>query len=357
MNKVSATEWISRPIAVADANARQAAQLRQTQLTKPPGSLGRLEDIAVLLAALQGTTRPEIDRVHIAVFAGDHGVAAENVSAFPQSVTSEMIKNFANGGAAISVLARSIHAQLDLINLGTAYDTGLLDNVRNYSLGPGTVNFTQAPAMTDFQLDQSLNAGYQAVERAQRADAQLFIGGEMGIANSTAASALACILLKSLPSKLTGPGTGLDIHGVAHKLSVIQRAIDIHALHIKTPMEALRRVGGFEIAALAGAYIRCAQAGLPAIVDGFISSVAALVAEQLHPGIKSWLLFSHISTEPGHRHVLEALKAKPLLDLGLRLGEGSAAALIVPVLRLACTLHNEMATFSEAAVSRESDLK
>ncbi|MDP1557482.1 MAG: nicotinate-nucleotide--dimethylbenzimidazole phosphoribosyltransferase [Nitrosomonas sp.] len=353
MNEMAVVEWLSQPVADPDIKAEQAARLRQIQLTKPPGSLGRLEDIAIRLAALQSTTKPNIDHVQIAIFAGDHGVAAEGVSAFPQSVTSEMIKNFANGGAAICVLARSIKAQLDLINLGTAYDTGLLDNVRSHSLGPGTANFTQAPAMTDSQLDHSLYAGYQAVERAQSTDMQLFIGGEMGIANSTAAAALACTLLNASPAKLTGPGTGLDTDGVTHKLGVIQRAIDLHTPHITSPREALRRMGGFEIAALAGAYIRCAQVGMPAIVDGFISSVAALAAEQLHPGIKTWLLFSHTSTEPGHRHVLEALSARPLLDLQLRLGEGSGAVLIVPILRLACSLHNEMATFSEAAVSNK----
>lgn len=351
MSDIISTEWLNEPLAPLDLDCEKAARDRQTQLTKPAGSLGRLEEIAIRLAAMQGTTQPTIERVHIAIFAGDHGVAAEGVSAFPQSVTSEMIKNFASGGAAISVLANAIHAPLDLINMGTAHDTGPLDDVTNVNLGPGTANFTREPAMTVSQLNQSLAAGHDAIEGARFADAQLFIGGEMGIANSTSASALACMLLNASPSQLTGPGTGLSPDGIAHKIKVIQNAIDLHNEAADSPLEALRRAGGFEIAALAGAYIHCAQTGLPVVVDGFIATTAALVAEQIKPGIKDWLLFSHRSTEPGHHAVLEALDATPYLDLGLHLGEGSGAAILVPLLQLACSLHNEMATFTEATVS------
>ena len=346
-------EWWYQPVASLDMDAQQAAQTRQQTLTKPPGALGRLEDIAIRLAAMQGSARPNVDRVYIAIFAGDHGVAAENVSAFPQSVTSEMIKNFSQGGAAISVLARSINATLDLINLGTAHDTGLLDNVRNHVLGPGTANFVHEPAMTEHQLNQALQAGQEAADRAAQSNAQIFIGGEMGIANSTAASALASVLLDTSPEQLTGPGTGLDANGIAHKLHVIQRALELHAPSIRHPMEALRHLGGFEITALTGAYIRCAQLGLPIMIDGFISSVAALTAVKFQPDIKPWLLFAHRSTEPGHYHVLNAIGANPLVDLGLRLGEGSGAAALIPILRLACALHNDMATFAEAQVSEK----
>lgn len=347
------TEWLHQPVAALDNDAQQVAQTRQRALTKPPGALGRLEDIVIRLAAMQGTARPIVDRVYIAIFAGDHGVAAENVSAFPQRVTSEMIKNFARGGAAISVLARAINATLDLINLGTAHDTGLLGNVRNVALGPGTANFVDEPAMTECQLHQALQVGYETINRAKKSNAHIFIGGEMGIANSTAASALACILLNTPPAQLTGPGTGLDASGIAHKLHVIQRALELHNPAVTCPMEALRRVGGFEIAALTGAYIRCAQLGLPVIIDGFISSVAALTAAQLQPDITHWLLFAHRSTEPGHAHVLNALSASPWLDLELRLGEGSGAAVLIPILRLACSLHNDMATFAEAQISEK----
>lgn len=346
-------KWLFRPAASLDMEAQQTAQIRQQALTKPSGALGRLEDIAIRFAAMQGSSQPTADRVHIAIFAGDHGVAAENVSAFPQSVTSEMIKNFARGGAAINVLARSINATLDLINLGTVNDIGIFDNVKNYALGKGTANFVDEPAMTEHQLNQALHAGLEAVDRAEQDGAQIFIGGDMGIGNSTAASALACVLLNAPPAQLTGPGTGLDASGVAHKEQIIQRALELHTPLIINPMEALRRVGGFEIAALTGAYIRCAQTGLPVIVDGFISSVAALTGITLQPGIKPWLLFAHRSTEPGHQYVLNAIDVNPVIDLGLRLGEGSGAAVLVPLVRLACALHNDMATFAEAHISEK----
>jgi nicotinate-nucleotide--dimethylbenzimidazole phosphoribosyltransferase len=346
-------EWLGIPVAEPDIAAKHAAQKQQKQLTKPPGSLGQLEQIAIRLAALQGNEKPTAECVSITVFAGDHGVAAEGVSAFPQIVTSEMIKNFAQGGAAISVLAKAIKAPLNVVNMGTAYASECVDGVTSLNLGPGTANFVNQPAMTESQLEQSLNAGYEAVERAQIAKIEIFIGGEMGIANTTSATALACALLNRSPTQLTGAGTGLDASGIAHKLTVIQRALDHHHAHLNTPTEILRRLGGFEIAALTGAYIRCAQAGLPVIVDGYIASVAALLAERLKPGTKQWLLFSHLSTEPGHRHVLDALEEKPFLDLNLRLGEGSGAAILVPLLRLACRLHNEMATFSQAQISTQ----
>ena len=243
---------------------------------------------------------------------------------------------------------------LRIINLGTAHEIGSVDNVRHYPLGPGTKNFIHEPAMTDNQLFDALSIGRQTVRRAVSTNAHLFIGGEMGIGNTTSASTLSCILLNIAPELIAGPGTGLDVHGVTHKIAIIQQAINYHSKQSATPLEALRRVGGFEIAALVGAYIHCAQLGLPVLIDGFISSVAALTAERICPDIKSWLLFSHISAEPGHGLILDALQAKPLLNLNLCLGEGSGAAIALPILRLACALHNEMATFTEAQVSQKS---
>lgn len=345
--------WLEVPAAAPDEDARQAAEARQAQLTKPHGSLGRLEETAIHLAALQGTARPEVERVQITVFAGDHGVVAEGVSAFPQAVTAEMVKNFARGGAAINAAARQIDAQLEVINLGTAHDTGPLKGVKHYDLGPGSANFLQHPAMNEHQLGRALAAGRHAAERARLDHAQLFIGGEMGIGNTTAATALACALLKTAPKDLAGPGTGLDERGIAHKVAVIQTALERHGDHLDSAHEALRRLGGFEIAALAGAYIACAQMGQPVLVDGFISSVAALVAVRLRPGMEAWLLFSHRSAEPGHARVLDALGARPLLALQMRLGEASGAAVAVPLLRMACALHNDMATFAQAQVSEQ----
>ena len=354
MRNVIVPEWLQMPAATPDVKSKQAALKRQTQLTKPPGSLGRLEEIAIHVASLQGTLRPDIQNVQITIFAADHGIALEGVSAFPQSVTVEMIKNFGLGGAAINVLARSLDAQLEIINLGTAHEIGSIQNVRNYHLGAGTKNFIHEPAMTDSQLYDALNIGRQAVSRAVSANTHLFIGGEMGIGNTTSASTLACILLDAEPKLITGPGTGLDTHGVSHKVAVIQQAIDLHSRKGVSPLEAMRRVGGFEIVALVGAYIHCAQMGLPVLIDGFICSVAALTAEHICPDVKNWLLFSHNSAEPGHLLILDALYARPLLDLNLRLGEASGAAIALPVLQMACTLHNEMATFSEAGVSQKS---
>lgn len=347
-----------QPCAALNDTARSDALTRQGQLTKPPGALGRLESVAVQLAAMQGQERPEIERVQICIFAADHGIAAEGVSAFPQAVTGEMIKNFACGGAAISVLAKALDATLEVVNLGTVNDPGEWPAVVRAVIAPATANFAAGPAMSKAQLTAALQAGYQSVMRAKQDGAQLFIGGEMGIANTTSATALACALLRESAQLLSGPGTGLDAEGVAHKADVIGRALELHGLLLSEgeidscgALEILRCVGGFEIAALSGAYLCAAQQGLPVLVDGFITTVAALVAVYLNPGVRDWLIFGHASAEPGHKRVLDALGAEPLLQLGMRLGEGSGAAAAVPLLRLACSLHNGMATFAEAAVS------
>jgi len=342
--------WLATPARVPDAAAAEAATLRQATLTKPPGSLGRLESLAVQLAALQGRERPRVDVVWIAVFAGDHGVAVEGVSAFPQVVTGEMLRNFALGGAAISVLARALNATLDVVSLGTVNDPGDVAGVRREIIAPSTANIAEGPAMTDAQLDAALITGVRSVERAVAADAQVFIGGDMGIGNTAVASALACALLGESPDVLVGAGTGLDQAGIARKAATIERALRANAAAI-TPLECLRCLGGFEIAALTGAFVAAAQHGMPVLVDGFITSVAALAAVALRPDVRPWLMFAHRSQERGHARVLAALGGEPLLDLQLRLGEASGAALAVPLLRLACTLHGSMATFAEAGVS------
>lgn len=344
-------DWLNLPVKPLDRNMEAAALARQAQLTKPPGSLGQLEALAVRLAAMQGVEKPDVDHAAIAIFAADHGIAAENVSAFPQAVTGEMVKNFARGGAAISVLAKTLGARLEVVNLGTVNDPGEWPNVVRAVIAPSTANFAAGPAMTEAQLAQALQAGRDSMLRARECGAQIFIGGEMGIANTTSASAIACALLQESPQLLAGPGTGLDNKGVAHKAAVIQRALDLHRANLAQPLDVLRHVGGFEIAALAGAYLAAAQNGMPLMVDGFISSVAALAAVRINSDARNWMLFAHTSAEPGHQRVLAALDAQPLLQLGMRLGEGSGAATALPLLRLACALHNGMATFAEAAVS------
>lgn len=346
--------WLQSCAQRLDDASAETARLRQATLTKPPGSLGRLEEIAIRLAGMQRAPRPSIERVWVTVFAADHGVAAENVSAFPQSVTAEMVRNFARGGAAINVLARALGGTLEIVDVGTAIDPGPLTGVISRRIAPGTANFCRAPAMTEDQLVAALDAGRVAAERAHAASAQLFIGGEMGIANTTAASALACAVLGLAPAAVAGPGTGLDVRGVAKKAQVVEAALSRHRPLMGdavAPLTALRCVGGFEIAALVGAFARCAQLGIPVLVDGFIASVAALYAARATPGAADWYFHAHESAEPGHAHVLRALEARPLLSLGMRLGEGSGAAVAVPLLRLACALHNEMATFAEAGVA------
>lgn len=345
--------WLTHPAAALHESARRAALTRQGQLTKPPGALGRLEDIAVQFAAFQGAELPALQRVHISIFAADHGVAEENVSLFPQAVTAEMVRNFARGGAAISVLAKHLGAELEVINLGTVAKVEPLNKVRDERIAAGTANFVQAAAMTESQCQQALASGRHAALRAQQNGAQLFIGGEMGIANTTSAAAIACALLAESPQNLAGRGTGLDAAGVSHKAEVIAAALALHAPDAQQPQKALRCLGGFEIAGLTGAYIAAAQQGLPVLVDGFISSVAALVAVRINPTVRAWLLFAHTSAEAGHQRVLTALDAMALLQLGMRLGEGSGAAMAVSLIQLACALHGGMATFAEAGVSEQ----
>lgn len=343
--------WLTQPSKPIDTAQRQAALARQSQLTKPPGSLGALEDIAVRLAALQGCDRPQLERVRIAVFAGDHGVTAEGVSAFPQSVTVEMLRNFARGGAAINVLARSIGASLEVVNVGTVTDPGELPGVIHSGIAPGTANICREPAMTEAQMTLALAVGKTAAERARVDDMQLFIGGEMGIGNTTSASALACALLQQPAAELVGRGTGLDDAGVLRKSQVVEQALALHAPALRDAVAILRCLGGLEIAALTGAYLRCAQLGVPVLIDGFISSVAALLTTRLTPAASTWYFYAHQSAEAGHARVLTHLEARPLLNLGMRLGEASGAAVALPLLRLAVALHNNMASFSEAGVS------
>lgn len=346
--------WWTSACAQPDRAAAQAAQSRQRELTKPAGSLGRLESLAIELAGLQGRALPRVDRVWIAVFAGDHGFANEGVSAYPQAVTGEMLRNFARGGAAISVLARALGAELDVIDLGTVNDPGELPGVRRVRIAASTANFLVAPALGEAQLLRALAEGAASVARARASGAELYIGGEMGIGNTSSAAALACALLRESPERVAGRGTGLDTAGLERKRALLRRALLRHA-DARTPLEILRAFAGFEVAALCGAFIAAAQAGVPVLVDGFIASAAALCAVHLNAEVRPWLLFAHRSEELGHQRLLQVLDAQPLLDLGLRLGEASGAAVAVPVLRMACALHAQMATFAEAGVSGAAD--
>ena len=341
-----AKHWYHKKTKTIDSEAITGALVRQAVLTKPAGSLGRLEEIGVNFSGWQSAEKPSLDKVQIAVFAADHGIAEAGVSAFPQQVTVEMVKNFAHGGAAISVLARQLGARFSIINMGTAFPCEESPGLISSPVAAGTHNFAKQAAMSSAQLEQALLRGSEAV----LADSQIFVGGEMGIANTTSAAALGCAYLGLDAAQLTGRGTGVDDVVLRHKMELIDSALDLHKEVATTAFEKLRCFGGFEIAALAGAYIACAQKGVPVLVDGFISTAAAVAAVSLNSGVRDWMLFSHYSQEFGHRHLLDFLDASPLLDFQMRLGEGSGAALCVPLLQSACLLQSEMATFEEAAV-------
>jgi nicotinate-nucleotide--dimethylbenzimidazole phosphoribosyltransferase len=342
--------WIETACPGACAKSRAAAETRQRQLTKPLGSLGVLETLAIRLAALQVTDRPRAAQVPIVLFAGDHGITAQGVSAYPSDVTVQMLRNFAGGGAAIAVLARELGSSLSVVDAGTLA-TAPIAGVTADKPRLGTRDFSQEPAMTGGELSFALAAGQRAVRRATAGGADLVILGEMGIGNTTAATAIAAALLGGSADDLAGAGTGLDAEGVGRKARVIAAALKKHRLQAAAPLSILAAVGGFEIAALTGAIIAAAQARIPVLIDGFIVSVAALAAARINPSCAPWLIFSHRSLERGHQIVLAALDAEPVLDLKLRLGEGSGAALALPILRLACALHTQMATFEEARIS------
>jgi nicotinate-nucleotide--dimethylbenzimidazole phosphoribosyltransferase len=345
-------KWIEQVCPQRNPGFKKNAEARQGQLTKPPGSLGKLEQLAIRLADLQQSNQPQVDKIAISVFAADHGVAEEGVSAFPQEVTAQMVMNFINGGAAISVMAKQLDACMEVIDVGMLEALPGQEGLIVQRAANGTANSSKQDAMTAQQLATALQAGFDSVERALKRGADLFIGGEMGIGNTTAASALYCALLGLSASQTSGAGTGLDGAGINHKIDVVERIYNMHQSHCgDNALEWLRCAGGFEIAALTGAYIRAAQQGLPVLVDGFISCAAALCAVRINETIADWLFFSHVSAERGHHKVMVEMGQQPLLDLGMRLGEGSGAAVAVPLMRAACALHNQMATFEEAAVA------
>lgn len=348
------TYWWQAATHPLNAQAQADALARQNVLTKPTGALGELENIAVRLAAMQAKTCPQLNKPWISIFAADHGIAAVGVSAYPQAVTAQMVANFATGGAAICVLSQHIGAQFEVIDVGVASDTREFPGVIQAKQVNGTANFLEQPAMSLSTLEQALLAGKAAVERALASGADCFIGGEMGIGNTTSASALASVWLDLPPSATTGAGTGLDAPAITRKALLIAEALQRHHQHAHSDVNILAALGGCEIVALAGAYIAAAQAGLPVLVDGFISSVAALAATRLNAGVADWLFFGHVSAEQAHKHVLAALNATPLLQLNMRLGEGSGAASAFPILQMACALHSRMATFAEAVVSNRA---
>jgi nicotinate-nucleotide--dimethylbenzimidazole phosphoribosyltransferase len=342
-------EWVTQKCPDVSAVHREAAIARQAQLTKPTGALGRLEQLAIELAGLQETAQPRAARVPIIIFAGDHGIAAQGVSAYPQAVTIAMMANFCSGGAAISVLARELGSNLEVVDAGTLAEDAMAGVVTDKPRS-GTRDFSLEAALQAPELAFAFAAGQRAVARAEASRPDLLILGEMGIGNTTAAAAVAAGLLGVRADEIAGSGTGVDAAGRAHKARVIDAAIARHGVKGAAPEQILCAVGGLEIAAICGAIIAAAQRRIPVLVDGFIVSVAALAAVRLNPSCRPFLLSSHQSAEQGHRLVLRALNVQPLISLDLRLGEGSGAAIALPLVRLACALHNGMATFAEASV-------
>lgn len=348
----TALEGAIAAIRPPDAAVTADALARHDQLTKPRGSLGMLERLGVQLAAIQRRVTPVIREPLVVVAAGDHGIAAEGVSAFPQEVTEQMLLNFLAGGAAINVLARAAGARLILLDAGSRAEIDEQPGLRVRRIRRGTGNFAREPAMTRAEALAAIEFGLEVAAGETANGVDLIAVGEMGIANTTAASAIVAALTQRSPAEVTGRGTGVDDAAWRRKCEIIAAALDLHAPDSEDPISVLMAVGGFEIAALAGVMVGAASAGAPVLLDGFITGAAALIAARLAPAVQPYMIAAHRSVEPGHRIVLETLALEPLFDLGLRLGEGSGAALAIPIVRSAAAILSEMATFESASVSR-----
>ncbi len=350
-------EYVSS-IDPVDMSMDDVVQKRLDSLTKPPGSLGRLEEIVKELVRITGQdpskTPPKIESKIIFIMAADHGIAREGVSAFPAEVTPQMVYNFLSGGAAINVLARFSGCETKVVDMGVNHVFENAENLINKKVCMGSKNFAEEPAMTEEELAKALNAGIELAENAATLQGGVdIIGtGDMGIANTTPSTALFCALLGFSPEEITGPGTGLDQNGVNRKAQVIAKALDKHS-PFDSPFDALMKVGGFEIAGLTGLILGAAKRRVPVVVDGFISTAAAVVAIKAQPNVREKLFFAHTSQERGHAAVIEKLGVKPIVDLGMRLGEGTGAAIAIPIIEAAVKIYNEMATFESAGVSEE----
>jgi nicotinate-nucleotide--dimethylbenzimidazole phosphoribosyltransferase len=348
MNELAA---LSTRIVPVEVEAAAATQRQLDGKTKPLRSLGCLEDLACRVAAIRGQTSPALTEKAIVVMGADHGVTEEGVSAYPREVTAQMLLNFARGGAAINVLARHAGARIVVVDMGVATPLPALPQIRSHRIGPGTANFTRGPAMSRPQAIAAITVGAALAAELGREGIGLIGIGEMGIGNTTAASALAARLCDARPEEVTGRGTGVDDAGLHRKLDAVRRALAVNDVAASDGIGVLAALGGFEIAGLTGVVLGAAAARIPIVVDGFIAGAAALVAIRIAPATAGYLIASHRSVEPGHRRVLEALGTPPLLDLELRLGEGTGAALAMSLVDAALKLLAEMATFDSAGVS------
>ncbi len=351
MNKINDTIAGIKPL---DNEAMNEARKRQDNLTKPQGSLGRLESLSIQVAGIKGNPRPRISHKVIFTLAGDHGVTVEGVSAYPSEVTPQMVYNFLRSGAGINVLARQIGARVVIADLGVASRLEPHPELKDKKVAQGTRNMVQGPAMSREEAIRSIEAGIELVEEELSKGIDILGTGDMGIGNTTPASAITAVFTGADAALVTGRGTGLDEKGWQKKVEIIQKALRINRPDPKDAVDVLSKVGGLEIGGIAGVILAGAKNRIPVVIDGFISGAAALIAASLSPEVKPYLIASHQSVEQGHRIVLEHLGLKPLLNLDLRLGEGTGAALGIFLVESSLKVLNEMATFAEAGVSEKA---
>lgn len=341
-------------ITPVDAAWLAKAQARLDSLTKPPGSLGRLEELAARYVAMREQEIPALAKKRVVVFAADHGVVAEGVSAYPQEVTFQMVYNFLRGGAGINVLARQVGADVEVVDIGVNHEFERDLNLVYRKVARGSRNLAQEPAMSREEALEALWVGIERAKEAVTAGVDVLAAGDMGIGNTTPAAALGAVFSGRPVAALTGRGTGIDDAGLRHKVAVINRALSLHQVDATDPVGVLAKVGGLEIAGIAGLILGAAAARRPLLLDGFIATAGALVAARLAPPVTDYLIASHRSAEPGHQVMLDTLNLKPLLAFGMRLGEGTGAALGMGLLEAGLRIYREMATFAEAGVAKKS---
>ena len=344
-------EKIITQIKPLDQSAMQAARSRQNELTKPPGSLGRLEELSIQVAGICANPRPKLELKVVLVMAGDHGVVAEGVSAYPQEVTPQMVANFLHGGAAINVLSRHVGARVVVVDMGVAADIPPHPDLITRKVAYGTQNIARRPAMSQDQALQCLESGAEVFFDQLTKGLDILATGDMGIGNTTPSAAIAAAITGRPVEEIAGRGTGVDDSGLSRKVQAIQRALQVNQPEPADGLDVLAKVGGFEIGGLAGAILAAAAHHRPVVIDGFISTAAAMIAVSLAPLARDYLIAAHTSMERGHHLMMEWLRVKPLLDLQMRLGEGTGAALAMSLVEAACKTLDEMATFGEAGVS------
>lgn len=334
-----------------DAELLQQAQLRLDNKTKPPGSLGRLEEFARRMAAISGTQEPDMSKKVIFTFAGDHGIVEEGVSLYPSEVTPQMVFNFLAGGAGVNVLARHSGAEVRVVDVGVNYDFGDTPGMIHAKVARGTKNFAKEAAMSRDEMLASVKVGIDLADRCKVEGVALIGTGEMGIGNTTPSSAIVAAITGVAVRELTGRGTGIGDAALENKIRVIEQGLALNRPDRNDPLDVLAKVGGLEIAAIAGLVLGCAANAIPVVIDGFISTAGALIASELHPNVRDYIFAAHSSVEIGHRTVMERIGVRPILDLDFRLGEGTGAALAMGLIEAGVKIMKEMATFEQAGVS------